>query len=337
MKRNVDHKNSGKNGACAPAPASYCALSLDVVIPTYNRRTLLEKTLLSLKSAIKPPGLEVQIIVVDNNSTDDTRDFMADCERTLGISARYVFERRQGRSSALNAGIAAGNGELVGMIDDDEEVGESWYQSAASAFRETGVDFIGGPYLPNWEIPPPEWLPSSYLGVIGWIDGGPEVAEYGDSFPGILMGGNAVLKRSLLEKVGPYNASLSRTGTRLLAGEDEDMYSRLLKAGARGLYLPDLIIYHHIPAARLTKSYFRRWCFWRGVSRGLLDRESRSQAAYLAGVPQWLYGQAVRGMVNKTKAAILAKSNAPAAFSGELAVWDLAGFFYGRHFYKAIA
>jgi hypothetical protein len=148
------------------------------------------------------------------------------------------------------------------------------------------------------------------------------------------MGGNAVLTRSIVKKVGLYMTSLSRTGKRLLAGEDEDMYQRLLAAGARGFYLPDLIIHHYIPPERLTKRYFRKWCFWRGVSRGVLDKERQSPEVHLAGVPRWLYGEAARGMLRMGKRVIKRSIEPAQHFSDELAVWDLAGFFYGRHFYR---
>ena len=295
---------------------------------------MLERTLDSLLSAPIPPRLSVQVIVVDNNSTDNTRDFVQAQRERFGGRLDYVFERRQGRSFALNAGIASGRGDLVGMIDDDEEVDVDWYQSVLAAFQDKKRDFIGGPYVPRWGTRPPDWLPGDYLGVIGWVDGGDEIVAYDEQFPGILMGGNAVLTRAILERVGPYKTSLSRCGNRLLAGEDEDMYKRLLDAGARGLYLPGLIIYHYVPPERLTKTYFRRWCFWRGVSRGIRDREARTPVAYLAGVPRWLYGQAVRGAVTRVKSALRPGSHPDRSFSGELAVWDLAGFFYGKHFYR---
>jgi hypothetical protein len=150
------------------------------------------------------------------------------------------------------------------------------------------------------------------------------------------MGGNAVLTREILSEVGLYNTRLGRTGTRLLAGEDDDMYRRLLAAGARGFYVPGLIIYHYIPPERLLKSYFRRWCFWRGTSAGLIDRERRMPVAYLGGIPRYLYRAAARGMY-EAMAGLLARrrpESSSRAFSGELAIWDSAGFFYGKHFYS---
>ena len=307
-------------------------MRLDVVIPTYNRQQSLSRTLYSFQRARVPRGLTVGITVVDNNSSDDTPSVVEKWKDKLpGIT--YVYERRQGRSFALNAGIEATAGDLIGFIDDDEEVEESWYESVYQAFTTRDVDFIGGPYIPRWEIEPPRWLPKKYCGVIGDIQATDEIVPFDNNYPGILMGGNAVLTRTILNRVGLYMTSVSRKGKKLLAGEDEDMYQRLLIAKAKGLYLPHLRIFHHIPAERLTKRYFRSWCFWRGVSSGVLDRDRPDKVTYLFGVPRYLYGAAARGMLSNV-ASIFSSTDPGHRFSNELASWDLAGFFYGKHFYS---
>src|SRR6185503_11047329 len=188
-------------------------MKLDVVIPTYNRSTLLRKALGSLLNARVPAGLDVHIIAVDNNSTDDTKAVIDE----LGVT--YVFEKRQGRSPALNAGIAVATGDLIGFIDDDEEVDAAWYETILAAFTEHDVDFIGGPYVPRFESDVPEWLPKSHTAVVGIVDGGDLIVPFDDSYPGILMGGNAVFRRATLLKIGPYSTSLGRSGSRLLSCE----------------------------------------------------------------------------------------------------------------------
>ena len=309
-------------------------MRLDVIIPTYNRQPMLERTLRSLLAATVPSGMEAQVTVVDNNSKDRTRQFVESQMELFGGRLRYVFEHKQGRSHALNAGIAATDGDLVGMIDDDEEIETGWYVRIHRAFLENGIDFIGGPYVPRWGAECPVWFPASYKGVVGWVDSGDEVRSFDENFEGMLMGGNAVLRRSILARVGPYSTSLGRTDKHLLSCEDDDMYQRLRAAGARGLYLPDLIIYHYIPPERLTKRYFRRWCFWHGVSQGMLDRERRSAVAYFGGVPRWLYGRAARGALATAKELPKRNKDAARIFANELALWDLAGFFYGKHLYR---
>jgi GT2 family glycosyltransferase len=150
----------------------------------------------------------------------------------------------------------------------------------------------------------------------------------------MLMGGNAVLTRSILRKVGFYSTDLGRQGSRALADEDTEMYIRLLAAGASGMYLPDLIIYHYIHPERLTKRYFRRWHFWRGVSSGVLDRRHPKDIAYLFGIPRYLFGRALRAFLRMLRTTPIMHTDPAQRFSDELKVWDVAGFFYGKHFYK---
>jgi glucosyl-dolichyl phosphate glucuronosyltransferase len=310
-------------------------MQLDVIVPTYNRADLLKLTLESLLTAAVPTGLEVNVTVVDNNSKDSTKVLVQSFQERFGDRIRYHFESKQGRSHALNAGITATTGDLVGMIDDDEEIDSTWYQTIFAAFNSKRLDFIGGPYRPRWAIPVPEWLPPQYGGVVGWVEGGDKEMPFDSNYPGILMGGNAVLKRSILEKVGLYATWLGRTDKGLLSGEDEDLYHRLLAAGAKGMYLPNLIIYHHVPTERLTKKYFRSWCFWRGVSLGLLDRKRKLPCAYLFGIPRWHYRKAAQGLVSKVTGLFVTPKDPAQAFASELGIWDCIGLLYGRHLHRA--
>lgn len=308
-------------------------LTLDILIPTRNRARLLARAIDSLLNAPVPDGLTVTIVPVDNGSSDGTAALLE------WLSARFrgrvcpVSERRCGKSRALNAGIAATRGDLLGMIDDDEEIDAGWYAEVLRAFTaDPALDFIGGPYLPVWEAPPPRWIPRDYLAVLGDVDSGSGEQEFGPSFAGILKGGNAVIRRSALERVGPYAEYLGPAGAaRLLSCEDEEMYWRLLKSGARGRYLPALIVHHHVFASRLTPGYFRRWCFWRGVSRGLMDRAHPLPVRYLGGIPRFLYGSAARGVARLVATKL--DGSPRQTLSDELKAWDLAGYFWGRHIY----
>lgn len=307
-------------------------VTLDVLIPTRNRARLLTRAIESLLAARVPEGLAVTIVPIDNGSVDGTGPLL-DC-----LTSRYpdrirpVVERRCGKSRALNAGIVATRGQLVGMIDDDEEVDAGWFEVILHAFStDPTLDYVGGPYRPVWSGAPPRWLPHDYLAVLGDVDSGNGELPYGPSFNGILKGGNAVIRRRVLERVGPYAEYLGPAGpARLLSCEDEDMYWRMVKAGARGRYLPSLVVHHHVSADRLTPGYFRRWCFWRGVSRGLMDRAHPLPVRYLAGVPRFLYGAAARGLAGVIAGGPSGRGH---ALSDELKIWDLAGYAWGRHIY----
>ena len=263
-------------------------MRLDVIVPTYNRQDLLPSALNSLFAAEIPSGLEVTVTVVDNNSTDGTRGVIESFQKRFGERIRYCFESQQGRSHALNAGITATTGDLVGIIDDDEEIDVNWYKTAFEALRDSELDFIGGPYVPRWSMPPPEWMPSNYGSVVGSVDGGDKEVPFDHNYPGILMGGNAIFRRSILLKVGLYKTWLGRTDKGLLSGEDEELYGRLLASGAKGMYLPNLKIYHYVVPERLTKNIFAVGVF--GVaSRWVCSKERAGRSArifweYRAGI-----------------------------------------------------
>jgi GT2 family glycosyltransferase len=307
-------------------------LRLDVLVATHNRAPLLDRCVRSVLNARPSPLLDVHVTVICNGCGDDSRDVTRRLQAAFPAQVSMLEERRLGKSKALNAGIAATSGDLVGMIDDDEEVDAGWIEIIGEAFQDPALDFIGGPYLPVSPAPPPDWLPDDYLAVLGGADNGAASRPYSRDFPGILKGGNAVIRRATLERVGPYAEHLGPgASARLFSCEDEDMYRRLLDHGAKGQYLPDLVIYHYISKSRLTRQYYRDWCFWRGVSRGLMDRRHPLAVPYFAGVPRFLWGLSARALLRRA----VGRRTRPERerFTDELRMWDVAGYFYGRHIY----
>lgn len=305
-------------------------MNLDVVLPTYKRSHLLRRALESLYLASIPPDLNVTVIVVDNNSNDDTPQVVAEFSSRSGPAIKYVSELKQGISHARNAGIAAGSGEIVGFIDDDEEIEPSWYSVIAREFVDPSVGFIGGCCLGNWATPAPAWLPPDYKAVIGVVPPKPR-SEFGPNFAGNLMGGNAVIRRPVFESVGTYSLKLGRSAKGLLSEEDAEFYGRLQNAGIRGIYVPDLAIYHYIPKERLTREYHRRWVYWRAVSQGMLAREAKGKEKQLLGVPRYKFGKVLRSAVAYLPHR-LSHEKVGQSFADELNVWDLFGFIHGKYF-----
>ena len=307
-------------------------VNLDVVVCTYNRSALLRKSLESLLRAPVPDGLTVNIFVIDNNSPDDTVKVVQEMQASAALPVHYVRETKQGLSYAKNRGIASGSGEIIGLIDDDEEIEQSWYEVIAREMQDATVHYLGGPCLPNWQIPAPDWLPPGYHSVIGAIPPKPR-GRFGPGHPGMLNGGNAVVRRSVFERVGGYSTRLGRTPHGLLSEEDAELFRRILAAGLRGMYVPELAIYHFIPADRLTRKYHRRWAYWRAVSQGVLDRDSPEPVKYVFGIPRHRIGRAIRSLLAWPVHRLKQHGKAQ-AFADELATWDLLGFIHGKHFYR---
>ena len=304
-------------------------VTISLIIATHNRAALLRRCLESIAATRRPEGLAVTIVIADNNSTDETREVAESFIPQGSMQAVYLFVARPGKSAALNDAISQTDSDLVGTIDDDEQLDPAWFEVVAREFNcDQSLDFIGGQVYGNWERPAPKWLSKSYRGAIGIVEN-PTRMPMDDRFPGILMGGNAVIRRSVLNRVLPYPENIGKIGEKIRSGEDEVIYHRLLEIGARGLNVPDLVIYHWIPAERLTRSYFRRWVIGRGISVGWQLGERGFKEASLFGVPRYQIGQAIRALPK-----LIARSPAD-RFAAQLTILDCVAMLYGRHFEDA--
>ena len=306
-------------------------MRLEILIPTFKRPALVREALSSIARAAPPHAMPVSVTVV-NNDTEPLELEPAFFDRPYPV--RILDERRRGKSAALNAGIAASTADYIGLIDDDEQIARDWLQVVERALEGRQFDFIGGPAVLQPLADAPGWLPPGYQAVLGGAVCGPAPIPYGPGFPGTLMGGNAVIARSLLLSVGPYCTSLGpRPDRRLCSREDEDMYWRLLDAGARGLYLPDLVVHHHVHPERLQKRYFRSRCFWDGVSKAVLSRHRPSGTPQVGGRPRPALVEGVGSLV-AWAIAFLPGGSAPRRTAGELPAWHLAGRLYGRLWHR---
>lgn len=279
-------------------------MKYSIVIATYNRAADLRDTLASL-SRLTPDG-PWEVIVVDNNSPDDTRDVVAAAVPGFPVPLRYLFEREQGRSPALNAGIRAATGEIIATTDDDVRVPADWLTQAASGLARLDCDYVGGRVLPIWGGPRPAWLPNHggrQWAVIALLDYGPEPLQFGTRVP---LGVNMAFKRSAFERAGLFDPHTGRRAGTLLGQEVREWCIRARATGVRGFYVPEMALEHIIPADRLNKRYFRRWFYWRGISRALLyeraglDMEAPEQTTldfttvpHVLGVPRYLYRKAL--------------------------------------------
>lgn len=283
-------------------PALYSA---SVLICTYNRSGLLRETLESLRAT--QSSRTWNIVVVDNNSNDGTREVVETFAAAAPVHVLYLFEARQGKSYALNTGLASSRGEIVVFTDDDVRVGPTWLDEACNALdHDPSIDYTGGPVRPLWEAEPPRWFDASrsdLWGTLAILDYGPAsfVFEERQRVP---LGANMAVRRALMERIGGFHPELGRRGRSLLGQEQAEFFARARARGVRGLYVPSMQLDHHVPAARLTKSYFRRWWYWKGVSRARVDAMHRhtelgldlATVPYVARVPRFVWGQLSRAV-----------------------------------------
>lgn len=271
---------------------------LDLIICTYNRSYRLEPLLKNVMTTPVPPGWERRVYLVNNNSSDDTAEVAERLVEAYGSALSYVFEEKQGLSNARNAGIAAGDGELVGFVDDDELLDENWFFEAIQPFEDRqAIGYISGTYEPDYAAPPPDWLPlKTFPAVIGVIRLGNRNRDYGPDFDEVMMGGNCVIRRTALDDVGGFNSKLGRSGSGTQTGEDREMQQRLEEAGYRGQYRPRLVIFHHIPEARMKRSYFIRWAYSDAIFTTRSDRVIQGRLSRF-GLPAWQWRRAGQGLL----------------------------------------
>jgi glycosyltransferase involved in cell wall biosynthesis len=245
-----------------------------ILICTYNRASLLGPTLDSVASLQCSPDLRWEVLVVDNNSSDGTKEVVEQRQSAFPVPLTYCFEERQGKSFALNTGFQHAAGAIIVYTDDDVRLPAGWLESAVRPLlTRCDVDYTGGPVRPIWERRPPRWLePFGNLGgTIAVKDHGNATFVFEDRRK-TPLGVSLAVRRELIERVGGFRTDLGRTGGSLLGQEQAEFFYRTRAAGARGLYVPDMVLEHHVPARRLTHNYFRRWWYWKGISQARVHR-----------------------------------------------------------------
>jgi len=308
---------------------------ITVLIATYNRAALLGETLDVLAQSDPPRARSWDVVVIDNNSRDNTRQVVESRQADYPVPLRYLFEARPGRSAALNTAHRTTTAPLLLYTDDDVQVAPRWLALGAEALAE-GWAYVGGPVDPLWEAPRPAWLDASLYGTIAILDYGTSRFAFEDRRR-VPLGANMGVRRDLLERIGGFREDLGRSnGRKILGQEVPDLLARARAIGARGLYLPEMRVEHHVPATRLTKSYFRRWWYGKGVSKATLELgqpvtelgvDLRLEP-HIGPVPRFMVGSAVRDVVGYTRA--LASGDRPARFRHEMMLAYAAGYLASR-------
>ena len=247
-------------------------VDISIIICTANRAAILRDTLENLAHIRTPGGVE--LLVVDNRSTDDTPTVVQEIARGYPFPLRYLFQEEEGKYAALNLGIQAARGAIIAATDDDARFEVDWLERAADGLRRYDCDFVGGPVRPLWGGTKPEWLAESnglHTKVIALLDHGNQVREFGKgiSWP---LGVNVAYRRSVFDRVGFFDNRLGRKSGTLRNQAQREWHLRARSAGVRGFYLPDMTVHHLVVPERLRKRYFRRWLYWHGISRATLFR-----------------------------------------------------------------
>lgn len=285
-------------------------MDLSVIVCTYNRATSLGHTLRALDGQVTPPDLTWELLVVDNNSWDGTRDVLGAFRAATRLRVRYIFEPRQGLSHARNAGVARAEGAIVAFTDDDAQPERDWVAGVRAVLTETGADVVGGRILPVWERPRPAWLESrphlrGPFAIMEHPTPGPIVEARGN--PNV-WGANMAFRREVFTRVGSFDPGLGVTGQKLYRGEEVDLVQRALGAGRQVVYEPRLVVWHRIPASRMRRRYVARFYFEQAEGDALA--QGAPTGRQVLGVPLYMYRAAIDRMARWLWAAVRRRSDA---------------------------
>lgn len=262
-------------------------MSITVIVCTYNRSKSLARTLDSIAVQALPEPIDWDVLVVDNNSTDQTHEVVQDFQAKYPGRFQYLIEKHQGVSYARNAGIQNASGEILVFIDDDEYAESGWLQNLTAHLHTGEWAGAGGPVISQWDRSKPRWLQATNSFTLGPLaafnyDAGPD----GGAMTDPPVGANMAFRKEAFEAYGGFRVDLGRIGALLLANEDIEFGRRLLQAGLSLRWEPKAVVYHPVEEYRVSKKYFQSWWFNKGRSE-IVERTAGVRGHNLFAVLFW--------------------------------------------------
>lgn len=244
-----------------------------VIICTYNRLNLLKLCIESI-SGLKTPAGQFEILIIDNNSIDDTEEFCNSLNTLYpNHNWRYIKEPNQGIAFARTRGAKEAVGDIAAYIDDDCLVEPNWLDEIIS-FYDNNPEAMstGGRIIPKYLVPVADWFGKYFWGLVGNYDLGKSVYQMkGVRYP---SGANMHFRKTAFEKYGYFDGNLGRSGKSLMAGEEKAMYLKLIHANEKVFFLPHVIVLHHVEGNKFDKEYVKRHSMGIGGSERLMNKGS---------------------------------------------------------------
>jgi glycosyltransferase involved in cell wall biosynthesis len=242
-------------------------LRITTAICTWNRSKLLSATLLSLQQLKIPPGIDWEVLTVNNNCTDDTDEVIKRFADRLPI--RLLHEKQQGLSNARNCAVAAAKGDYILWTDDDVIVDSNWLVAYVNAVRTwPNAALFGGPIKLKLEGTPPPWLAEMLCDErLAYVYAHRDLSKIPIKLNStkIPFGANLSI-RTREQQNFRYKTHLGRSKNQQIRGEETDLVMAMLDGGAEGWWVPDAIVHHVVTQDRQTQHYLRRYFIGKGRS-----------------------------------------------------------------------
>ena len=288
---------------------------LSIVVCTYNRSGWLAGCLSSLESQCD--NLPVEILVVDNNSSDLTASVVGQFHEH-SPEIKYIFECQQGLSYARNRGFMEAEGEYVAYIDDDARACPGWIMAILNFFKNyPDAAGVGGQHKAFSSVPIPKWFPREY----GTRSLGQETRLLMEKE--WISGTNMVFRKSALVEVGGFDPVIGMTGDKVSYGEETQLTLRMLECGMKIYYCAEMQVEHAILPYKLTLRWLLRSNFANGYDGVYTFNYSGSVSGYLPTLAASLKQALIQLFKSKEK-----YFKARIYRSTTKLVWDL-GFFIG--------
>ncbi len=262
-------------------------VKISVILCTYNRCESLAGALKSVSASKLPPSVDWEVLIVDNNSTDQTRKVAEEFCAAYPGRFQYFCETRQGKSFALDRGTREASGDIIAFMGDDVTVEPDWLHKLTKPLVTAGYLGTGGRICAPADVVIPTWMqlegPSSLAQVLATYDRGREPLELREDTP---FGTNMAFRREAFETFDTFRMDLNPTLDNEIRGEDTEFCLRLLKAGLPIFYVPDAVVYHDVPLKWLRKDHFLRWYFDYG--RAVIRKRAHGTDMWF--IPRPLFG-----------------------------------------------
>lgn len=265
-------------------------MDISLVVCTYNRSQSLNRLFVSAADMEVPASLSWELIVVDNNSTDDTKTVIETFAASSGLNVVHLFEATPGLTPSRNLAIRRSKGGIIVFTDDDALATRDWLVQIKRGFDEYQPACLGGRILCDPALPLPSWWDKRWNAVLGHFDLGDQIllAAASDRKE-YAWGGNFSFRRDVFERYGPFRTSLGRTPKKLGLGADSEMVLRLRQNNERVIYYPQAVVVHSPDVSRLSRNYLRRWNYRIGVSTCTIDKEYPKHWPRIFRIPRWRY------------------------------------------------
>ena len=240
-----------------------------VIIPTLNQSVKLKQCLFHLSELSFDPDL-FEVLVIDNWSTDDTKDISLLFQDKIK-NLRYLFCESPGLMAARHMGCDEAKGEILCYLDDDSLATKDWLNGIAGSFADEDVAMVGGPCIPEYETEPPYWVEYFWNNVeYGRYNGFLSLLDFGDKSlfipPMYIFGCNYSIRKKVFLWFGGTNPDYLPEKYRQYQGDGESgLAVRISRSGYKAMYNPRAKIRHLIPQSRLTVEYFCWKRYYNGI------------------------------------------------------------------------